>query len=174
METILKTEKFELRSFRPEDINDVFKGLSDPQVIRYYGISYQSLEETKAQMDWFIDLEKNRTGLWWAIRLKSDNSFAGGIGFNHFQSQHYCAEMGFWLLPQFWGQGILKELIPLVFQYAVINWNLHRMEAVAETENLQCIKLLEKTGFVFEGCRRECEYKNGKFIDLNIYAKLAK
>ena len=110
----------------------------------------------------------------WIGSLTLKRSFAGGIGINHFQSQHYCAEMGFWLLPQFWGQGILKELIPLVFQYAVSNWNLHRMEAVAETENLQCIKLLEKTGFVFEGCRRECEYKNGKFIDLNIYAKLAK
>jgi len=31
-----------------------------------------------------------------------------------------------------------------------------------------------KAEFIFEGKRRECEYKDGRFIDLNIYSKLAK
>lgn len=174
MLSILKTEKFELNKFTQEDIHHVYSGLSDPQVIKYYGISYPSLEATQAQMKWFEEIENRHTGQWWAIRSRLEGAFLGGIGFNHFQPLHYCAEIGFWLLPQFWGKGILKELIPIVFQHAVSNWNLHRMEAVVESENIQSITLLERTGFIFEGCRRESEYKNGKFIDLNIYAKLAK
>ena len=174
METILKTEKFELKSFVSEDIHHVFSGLSNPQVIRFYGVSYSSLEATKMQMTWFTDIEKNQTGQWFAIRSRTGNIFLGGIGFNNYQPLHYSAEIGFWLMPEFWGNGILKEVIPLVFQHVVSNWNLHRMEAVVETENVQCIKLLEHTGFVYEGCKRECEYKNGKFIDLKIYAKLNK
>jgi ribosomal-protein-alanine N-acetyltransferase len=173
MKTLLRTEHFELTNFEPDDIGNVYAGLSNPEVIKFYGVNYASLEATQAQMDWFNDLEKNHTGQWWAIRSVSDNRFTGGIGFNNFHSEHCSAEIGFWLLPEFWGKGILTEIIPVVFRYAVTNWNLHRMEAVVETGNLQCIRLLEKAGFVFEGRKRECEYKNGKFIDLNIYAKLA-
>jgi [ribosomal protein S5]-alanine N-acetyltransferase len=173
MKTFLRTEHFELTGFDENDIGNVFAGLSNPEVIKYYGVSYDSLEATKLQMDWFSDLEKNHTGQWWAIRTVSTKEFAGGIGFNNFHAQHFSAEIGFWLLPEFWGKGVLTEIIPIVFSDAVSNWNLHRMEAVVETENKQCIRLLEKTGFIFEGRKRESEYKNGKFIDLNIYAKLA-
>ncbi len=174
MESFLSTHLFELRPIVSADINDVYKGLSDPEVIRYYGVNFTSLEETKSQMRWYTDLEDQKTGPWWSIRSIAEKKFTGAIGFNYFHSTHRCAELGFWLLPEFWGKGVLKEIIPIVFGFAVEKWNLHRMEATVESENTSCIRLLENTGFVFEGCRHECEYKNGKFIDLNIYAKLAK
>lgn len=170
----LVTERFLLRNFNRSDLENVFLGLSNSDVIKYYGISYSTIEETKLQLDWFSELEEKRTGQWWAICDKGNSDFIGGIGFNNFQSKHYCAELGIWLLPQYWGKGILVEAIDSVFNFAVSEWKLHRMEAVVESENYQCIKGLEKAGFVYEGRRRECECKNGKFIDLNIYSKLAK
>ena len=47
-----------LRQFADSDLENVYKGLSHPDVIRYYGVSYDSLEATKAQMKFFADLEK--------------------------------------------------------------------------------------------------------------------
>ncbi len=172
MPSSILTERFLLRSFELSDLDNVFKGLSDPEVIKYYGVSYSTLKDTNAQMKWFKELEVNRTGQWWAICNKKNTVFFGGIGFNNFQSNHFSAELGLWLLPQFWGSGIMQEVVNSIMSFAISELKLHRMEAIVESENAQCIKGLEKSGFTFEGCRRECEFKNGKFIDLNIYAKI--
>ena len=55
---ILESERVLLRQFVDSDLENVFKGLSHPDIIKYYGISFNSLEATKEQMTWFGDLEK--------------------------------------------------------------------------------------------------------------------
>jgi ribosomal-protein-alanine N-acetyltransferase len=54
----IKTERLLLRPFVESDIENVFKGLSHPDIIKYYGVSYQTLEAIKGQMKFFADLEK--------------------------------------------------------------------------------------------------------------------
>ena len=39
----IKTEKLLLRQFADSDLENVFKGLSNPEVIKYYGVSFQTL-----------------------------------------------------------------------------------------------------------------------------------
>jgi ribosomal-protein-alanine N-acetyltransferase len=79
----IRTERLLLRQFVESDLENVYKGLSDPEVIRYYGISYKTLEDTKAQMDFFADLEKKGKGIWWAVCSSSDNkTFYGAGGLN--------------------------------------------------------------------------------------------
>ena len=46
---ILKTERLLLRQFVDTELENVFKGLSHPEIIRYYGVSYKTLEATKEQ-----------------------------------------------------------------------------------------------------------------------------
>lgn len=54
----IKTERLLLRQFADSDLENVFKGLSHPEVIKYYGVSFQTLEATKEQMLFFADLKK--------------------------------------------------------------------------------------------------------------------
>ena len=79
---IIKTDRLLLRQFVESDIENVFKGLSHPDIIKYYGVSYQTLEATKAQMKFFADLEKNETGIWWAVCSLDNNIFYGAGGLN--------------------------------------------------------------------------------------------
>ena len=51
----LKTERILLREIDNSDIENVYRGLSNPEVIKHYGVSYSSLKETEAQMKWFAD-----------------------------------------------------------------------------------------------------------------------
>ena len=44
------TQNYYLRDILASDLEPIFLGLSHPEVIKYYGISYSSLEETKTQM----------------------------------------------------------------------------------------------------------------------------
>ena len=53
--TILNSERLLLRQIVQEDIHDIFKGLSHPEVIKYYGVSYQTLEDTKEQISCVVD-----------------------------------------------------------------------------------------------------------------------
>jgi [ribosomal protein S5]-alanine N-acetyltransferase len=168
----IKTERLLLRQFIESDLENVFIGLSQKDVIKYYGISYNSLEATKEQMIFFADLEKNETGIWWAICSLDNKTFYGAGGLNNVNKEHKKAEIGFWLLPKFWGQGIMAESMPLITTYGFNNLGLHRIEGIVETENFNCKKAMHKLHFKHEGTMHDCEIKNGKFISLDIYAKL--
>ena len=169
---ILESERTSLRQFKDSDIDNVFKGLSHPDIIKYYGVSYSSIEATKEQMVWFSDLEKNGTGIWWAVCSKQDNKFLGAGGLNNLSEENKKAEIGFWLLPENWRQGLMTEIIPVILNYAFNNLGLHRIEGFVESENKNCKKALAKLEFNFEGTMKECEIKNGKFISLDIYSKI--
>lgn len=166
------TQNLLLRQFNTGDLENVFKGLSHPDVIKYYGVSYPTLEAAKEQMKFFSDLEKNGTGIWWAICSKKDQSFYGAVGFSSINVVHQKAEIGFWLMPDFWRKGILMEALPIICRFGFDQLALHRIEALVETENTNCQNLLKKLEFNHEGTLNECEVKNGKFISLDIYAKL--
>lgn len=168
----LKTNRLLLRQFTKNDLENVYKGLSHPDIIKYYGVSYKTLEETKEQMKFFADLETNKTGIWWAVCSLDNNLFYGAGGLNSLSKEHKKAEIGFWLLTNFWGQGIMTETMPLICKYGFDTLGLHRIEGLVETDNSNCKKAMEKLDFTHEGTMRDCEIKNGKFISLDIYAKL--
>jgi len=168
----IATSRLLLRQFVSDDIGNVFKGLSNPNVIKYYGVSYATIDATKQQLLFFSDLEKNQTGIWWAICSLDNSIFFGASGLNNLSNEHKKAEIGFWLLPEFWGQGIITEALPQVCDYGFNNLGLHRIEAIIEVENKKSKNVMEKVNFINEGTMKECEIKNGKFISLDIYAKL--
>lgn len=170
----IKTERLLLRQFVDNDIENVFKGLSDPDIIKYYGVSYQTLEATKDQMKFFADLEINETGIWWAVCSSDNKTFYGAGGLNNLSKEHKKAEIGFWLIPEFWGKGIMTEAMPVICNYGFNNLGLHRIEGIVETENQNCKNAMAKLDFQHEGTMKECEIKNGKFISLDIYAKVKK
>ncbi len=168
----LKTERFLLRRFKNDDLEKVFQGLSNPEVIRYYGVSFSSLEATREQMAWFEELEQKETGAWWAICSLEDQSFTGAAGFNNVSKEHRKAELGFWLLPEFWGRGIIQEVLPVICEFAYTKLNLHRIEAFVETENTASAKALKNQGFRHEGTMVDSEVKNGRFISVDLFARL--
>ncbi|MCU0344204.1 MAG: GNAT family N-acetyltransferase [Ignavibacterium sp.] len=168
----IKTNEFLLRQFGQGDLENVFKGLSHPDVIKYYGVSYQTLDETKSQMKFFADLEMDGTGIWWAVCSIDNKTFYGAGGLNSLSREHRRAEIGFWLLRNYWDQGIMTKILPIICNYGFENLGLHRIEGFVETDNLNCKKALQKLDFKHEGTMKDCEIKNGKFISLDIYAKL--
>jgi len=170
----IKTSRLLLRPFIESELENVFVGLSDPEVIKYYGVSYDTLEATKQQMQFFADLEKDGTGIWWAVCSADNKVFHGAGGLNSLSKVHRKAEIGFWLMPDFWNKGIMTEALPLICNYGFDNLELHRIEAFVEAGNIICKKAIAKLGFTHEGTMEECETKNDKFISPEIYSKLKK
>lgn len=169
---VIKTDRLLLRQFEESDLENVFKGLSHPDIIKHYGISFDNLESTKEQMAWFADLEKNETGMWFAVCSLDNKTFYGAGGLNDLSKEHKKAEIGFWLLTDFWGQGIMKETMPLICNYGFDKLGLHRIEGFVESDNTNCKNAMAKLDFQYEGTMKDCEVKNEKFISLDIYSKI--
>lgn len=168
----LKTAHYYLKEIEPSDIENIHKGLSDPEITKYYAVHFDTLEDTKEQMDWYRDLVKDGTGIWWGIYGNSDNQFKGAGGYNNLEKEHKKAEIGLWLLKEFWGQGILKEVMPKLFELGFTELGLNRIEGFVDHENTKCKNALEKINFTLEGTMRESEVKNEKAINVDIYSIL--
>ena len=168
----LKTERLLLRQIGQNDIQNIFVGLSNPKVIEHYGISFNSLKATEEQMNWFKNLEETKTGIWWGICSKDDKIFYGACGFNDIDNIHKKAEIGFWLMPEFWGNGYMQEAFPVICDYGFNHLNLNRIEGFVDSQNQNCKKAIEKMNFKLEGTMRECELKNSSFLNVDIYSKL--
>ena len=163
----LKTDRILLRGITERDLENIFHGLSHPEVIRYYGISYDSLEATQGQMRWFAEEQQ----CWWAICSLDNQTFYGAGGLNDIDLKEKKAEIGLWLLPEFWGQAIMGEALPLITDYGFEHLHLNRIEGFVETENMNCKKVLGRLHFKQEGMIKDAEIKKGKLINLEIYVK---
>jgi ribosomal-protein-alanine N-acetyltransferase len=168
----IETERFLLRQFKADDLENVYRGLSHPDVIKYYGISFDSLQATQEQLNWFVSLERENKGIWWAISSKNNQEFYGAGGLNDLSETNKKAEVGFWLLPDYWGRDIMREVMPYICNYGFQELNLHRIEGYVDSGNVNCKNALSKLDFKHEGTMVDCEFKDDKYISLEIYAMI--
>jgi ribosomal-protein-alanine N-acetyltransferase len=84
--------------------------------------------------------------------------------------EHYRGEVGYVLLPEYQGKGIMHEALGAVIAYGFDVMKLHSIEANTNPNNTPSHKLLERHGFVREAYFKENYYYNGKFLDSAIYS----
>jgi [ribosomal protein S5]-alanine N-acetyltransferase len=169
----LQTNRFLLKQVKDNDQAFLFEGLGDPVAMPYNGVYFESYEATRAQIDYYNRYFKEGSGIPWKIVDKATGENIGVVSVYKFMPEHRKAELGYWLLPRFWGQGIAVEVIKTVIDYWQQNKGLHRLEAYVEEENVGSIRVMEKLHFTHEGTLRDCEIKFGKFISLRIYSCLS-
>ena len=85
---------------------------------------------------------------------------------------HKRAEVGIWIIPIYWNQGIGKISIDMIKTIAFLHLKLNRLEAHIAVENDRSLKLFKKCGFVEEGTLKKYLNLNGKFHDAKILACL--
>lgn len=161
-----------LEPIKREDQAFVFLGLSNPEVIRYYGVSYDTLEATAEQMDFYERLIVEKSGASWKLVDRKSGIPMGIVAGYLYQAAHQRIEIGFWLVPEYQRKGIMKSILPVFIQLLTDQFDLHRIEAMVETENAASCSLLEKAGFQKEGILRDYEIKNGKRISIVVYSLL--
>ena len=168
---LIETERLRLRKISRKDVNEIFFLRSDKRVLHYLD---KAPAKTKKDAYDFIkivhDAEKNVDGITWGITLKNIEKIIGTIGFWRMQKEHYRAEIGYILHPDYWGKGITQEAITVVIKYGFEVMKLHSIEANVNPDNAASIRLLEKNGFVREAYFKENYYFDGKFLDSAIYS----
>lgn len=86
--------------------------------------------------------------------------------------ERYSAEVGYWLGTAYWGRGIATSALRRVCRYAFEELALQRVFATPMLWNPASCKALEKAGFEREGVMRRACIKDGKILDMALYAKI--
>lgn len=171
----LETERLYLRRITKEDVNEIFALRSNKETMKYIP---RPLAKTKEDALGHIAIieEKieNNEAINWAITLKNSPRLIGIIGHYRIKPEHFRAEIGYMLLPEHHGKGIITEAIQETVKYGFEIMKLHTIEAIIDPENYASERVLQKSGFVKEAHLKENEFYEGRFWDTVIYSILNK
>lgn len=171
----LETERLILRRVDNNDYKEVLSLRSNPETMKY--IPRPILKNDEEALAHILMIEtkiQNNEGINWAITIKGDPKLIGVIGHYRIQLENYRAEIGYMILPEFNGQGIVTEAVKEVVKYGFEIMKLHSIEAVIDPDNVASANVLEKNGFVKEAHLKENEFHEGRFYDSVIYSILNK
>ena len=147
----LVTERLHLRPVESKDQQKVFEGFSNPQVLKHLTVSYPTFEATAEQMAWYANNRETGTGYAWAVCKKGEPDLMGVFSIYYLNKEHRRCELGYWLLPDYWGLGYTAEGIAAITHHAFSNLNIHRIAAEIEPENTASWRMLQKLGFEKDG-----------------------
>ncbi len=172
----LTTTRLLLRKLESADTERLLTLRSDEKVMKYIGKKpMETIDEAKDFINMINDVVDNNSGINWAITLKEEpGKLIGVIGLWRLIKEHYRAEIGYMLLPEFWRKGITKEAILKVIDYGFNELKLHSIQGNINAINVASAKTLESTGFVREAFFKEDFFFDGKFENTAIYSILNK
>jgi len=108
----------------------------------------------------------------WGVALPHDDRLVGTCGFNDWSEAHRWAELAFDLAQAHWGKGLMRQAVAAVLQWAFQQDQVDRVHAFVRVDNRRSEHLLERSGFVREGCLRSYRVCRGEPHDFYIYGLL--
>jgi RimJ/RimL family protein N-acetyltransferase len=104
--------------------------------------------------------------------IEVSGAAVGGIGIHLGIDVHrHTAELGYWLGEEFWARGIMTEAVGAFADFCFDTFSLRRIYAEPFANNRASARVLEKAGFVFEGCLKNNVIKDGQLHDSLLYAR---
>lgn len=145
---ILKTERLTLRQVAIYDEHEIFILRSDRKINEYLD---RELSKTVDDARNFINkvnenIDKN-ISLYWGITLTERKILVGAICLFAFSDDNSKCEIGYELMTDFQGQGIMQEAIKKVVDYAFEILQIQKIEAFSHRDNKGSMRLLEKLSF---------------------------
>lgn len=147
---VLETTRLILRWLEVEDAEFIFELLNEPSFLRFVGDKgVRSIADAREYIlhGPIASYEHFGFGLF-RTELKTGDPI-GICGLLKRDSLE-DVDIGFALLPEYWGQGYAFEAASAVLTYAGEVFALQRIVAITDPDNFASIKLLEKLGLRFE------------------------
>jgi RimJ/RimL family protein N-acetyltransferase len=145
---ILTTERLTLRQLVIADEQEIFTLRSDGEINKYLDRQVSNtIDDARNFINKVNENINKNDSLYWAITLSDRNILAGTICLFGFSDENNKCEIGYELLTNFQGQGIMKEAAEKVIDYAFNTIKVQKIEAFLHRDNQRSIKLLEKFSF---------------------------
>jgi ribosomal-protein-alanine N-acetyltransferase len=145
---ILITERLTLRQLVISDEQEIFTLRSDREINRYLDRQVSNtIEDARNFINKVNENINKNDSLYWAITLSDKNIFVGTICLFSFSDENSKCEIGYELLTNFQGRGIMTEAVEKVIDYAFNEIKVQKIEASLHRDNQSSIRLLDKLSF---------------------------
>jgi ribosomal-protein-alanine N-acetyltransferase len=178
---ILILKKSIVRPWIKDDAESLAKTANNPNVARYLRNTFPS-PYTLADAEFWLNLSQNDTSQYSYPIIDPTTGFVmGGIGMRPEKDVHCrSAELGYWLGEEYWGKGVMSELVPAFVDWCFDNIkvkdnvgddvDLVRITAMMMDRNKASEHVAKKSGFAYEGVLRASVWKGGIVMDQTLYS----
>ena len=163
--------KCDIREWRPEDAPGLTKIINNRNVLDNLrdGIPYPYTEKDAEEfINDMLSADRDKA---YAFAITVNDKVVGSIGvFRCGNIHHRTAEMGYYIGEPYWGQGIGTCAVKQTCDYIFGHTDIIRIFAEPFARNTASCRILEKSGFLFEGTLRKNAVKNGEILDMKMYS----
>lgn len=161
--------QWHLSYFGEQDVPRLVELLDDPQI--YATTLRIPSPYRQADAEQWIELARTLPAQF-AVR-EADGRLIGGCGLELLrQAQRHVAEIGYWLGRDYWGQGIMTNVVRQVCQHGFQRMRLRKISAHVFVGNRASARVLQKCRFQLEGTLRKHWRKDERLIDAWAYGLL--
>jgi len=173
----LETKRLVIRDHRPEDLASMHRLLSDSAGMYYLpDLKTDSLARSQEKLDAAI-CEIGRAGrsrYFFCIESVESGRYVGEIGFTVRLDtpEGKTVDLGFFIVPEFWGSGIATEAAREVMRFAFESLDVVKVEAGCIKDNKASLRVMQKTGMIKEADYRKRVWHDGLLRDRVEYGLL--
>lgn len=163
---------FILRPFKKGDEFSLAKNINNKEVIQNTIINIYPYKLKDAK-DWIkknLEEDKKKKPKMINFVIDINDEVAGSVGFGKIDS--HKAEIGYWLAKKYWNKGIMTRAIKLITKFGFEKLGFKRIYAYTFSFNKRSARVLEKSGYKFEGILKKNTKRGRKFIDDYLFAKI--
>jgi len=147
--TLIETQRLIMRKFNLDDVDAVYEFSTCDDVTRYTGdagtVKSKSDAENIIKNIWLTEYEKYGYARY-ALIHKGDKKVIGFCGIK-FEKELGYPDIGYRMLPEYWGKGLGSEALKATLEYAHKVLGLDQIIGEAVDKNIASNKLLLKHGF---------------------------
>lgn len=162
---LLRGELVYLTANTLDDSEKVAEWFNNFNVATYasYHLSINNAEQQRNRFKQFWE----RKGFGFGIKTIADDTFIGICTLEPPDWRIRKALLGITIgETDYWGQGYGTDATLIMLRYAFLELNMNRVELGVFDYNTRAIRAYEKIGFVHEGARRQCLYRDGEYHDI--------
>jgi ribosomal-protein-alanine N-acetyltransferase len=169
-------KRITLRNPRITDLEMYHKWRSDPEIMKFSLLKRsRSMEESYVYLGEDIQnhfLENNAQFVLKSVTDKKSGNYMGSAGFEILKSCESggIAEIGYFILEEYWGQGFASECALLLLDYIFKNYNIHKIIANCDSRNGASEKVMIKSGMQKEALLKLDRCIEGKWSDTLRYS----
>src|SRR5262249_50280788 len=128
---------------------------SDPAVLRYTGDPGGGLTGLEHALEVLRsrpleDYRKYGFGRWACVH-KADGKVIGFAGLKHLDDLGGQVDVGYRLLPAYWGRGLATEACRPIIEYGFTHLKLKRIIGMVDPANVASVRVLQKLGLTHAG-----------------------
>lgn len=142
---VLTTERLTLRQLSDSDVQEIFLLRSDTLINKY--LDRQPSKTVEDALE-FIEKIKNNSLSYWAIAQRGNEKLVGIVCLFDISEAKKKSEIGYELLTEYQGKGIMREAAKRVIEYSIHTLGLNTIDAYTHKDNQSSTNLLKELNFM--------------------------